>query len=49
MVLFNLSFVLSEVPADWKIAKVTPLPKAGKSSIVGNLRPVSLLNRKNSS
>ena len=41
--LFNLSFELSEIPADWKIAKVTPLPKAGNSSSVGNLRPVSLL------
>ena len=41
--LFNLSFVTSEIPLDWKIAKVTPLPKAGNSSNVGNLRPVSLL------
>ena len=28
MGLFNLSFVLSKIPGDWKIAKVTPLPKA---------------------
>ena len=41
--LFNLSFELSEVPDDWKIAKVTPLPKAGKSIDVNNLIPVSLL------
>ena len=41
--LFNLSFVLSEVPEEWKIAKVTPLPKAGNSNNVSNLRPVSLL------
>ena len=41
--LFNLSFGLAEIPPDWKIAKVTPLPKAGNSNNVGNLRPVSLL------
>ena len=41
--LFYLSFTSSEIPRDWKIAKVTPLPKAGNSSSVGNLRPVSLL------
>ena len=41
--LFNLSFVSSEIPSDWKIAKVTPLPKAGNSNNVSNLRPVSLL------
>ena len=41
--LFNMSFNLSEIPDDWKIAKVTPLPKAGNSKDVGNLRPVSIL------
>ena len=41
--LFNLSFTTSEIPSDWKIAKVTPIPKAGNSTNVGNLRPVSLL------
>ena len=40
--LFNLSFELSEVPDEWKIAKVTQLPKAGKSNDVSNLRPISL-------
>ena len=25
--LFNLSFVSSEIPKDWKAAEVTPLPK----------------------
>ena len=43
VILFNLSFLLSEIPPVWKIAKVTPLPKAGNSNNVGNLRPVSLL------
>ena len=41
--LFNLSFDSSEIPNEWKIAKVTPLPKAGNSTDVGNLRPVSIL------
>ena len=41
--LFNLSFIKSEIPVDWKIAKVTPLPKAGDSRNVSNLRPVSIL------
>ena len=41
--LFNLSFGLGEIPDAWKIAKVTPLPKAGKSNDVSNLRPISLL------
>ena len=41
--LFNLSFERAEIPDVWKIAKVTPLPKAGKSNDVSNLRPISLL------
>ena len=43
VILFNLSFLLSEIPPVWKIAKVTPLPKAGNNNNVGNLKPVSLL------
>ena len=43
MELFNLSFELSEVPHEWKIAKVTLLPKSGNSKGVCNLRPISLL------
>ena len=35
--LFNLSFIKSEIPVDWKIAKVTPLPKTGDSRNVSNL------------
>ena len=41
--LFNCSFNTSEIPTKWKIAKVTPLRKAGISNDVSNLRPVSLL------
>ena len=43
MELFNLSFERSEIPNEWKVAKVTPLPKAGNSNDVSNLRPISLL------
>ena len=43
MELFNLSFELSEVPQEWKIANVTPLPKAGNSNDVCNLRSILLL------
>ena len=43
VILFNLSFELADIPLDWKIAKVTPLPKVGNSNNVGDLRPVSLL------
>ena len=41
--MFNLSFELAEVPVVWKVAKVTPTPKACKSKDVNNLRPFSLL------
>ena len=43
MELFNLSFTNSEIPDSWKVAKVTPLQKAGNKKEVSNLRPVSLL------
>ena len=41
--LFNFSFENSEIPDVWKVAKVTPLPKAGNSKNVSNFRPISLL------
>ena len=41
--LLNLLRFQPGVPDDWKIAKVTPVPKAGKSNYVNNLRPISLL------
>ena len=41
--LFNLSFNICEIPDEWKIAKVTPIPKSGNSKDVSNLRPVSIL------
>jgi len=45
--LFNKSLLSGEVPADWKLASVTPIFKKGKKSSVDNYRPVSLtVNRK---
>ena len=41
--LFNCSFKNAKIPPKWKIAKVTPLKKAGNSDDVSNLRPISLL------
>ena len=41
--LFNCSFMNDNVPASWKVAKVTPLQKPGNTKEVSNLRPVSLL------
>ena len=41
--LFNVSIDTAIIPPDWKIAKVTPLPKAGNSNLVSNYRPISLL------
>ena len=41
--LFNLSFEQTIIPKSWKLAKVTPLQKAGNKNDVSNLRPVSLL------
>ena len=41
--LFNCSFTNSNIPASWKVAKVTPLQKPGNKNHVSNLRPVSLL------
>ena len=41
--LFNTCFNSAIIPPEWKIAKITPLPKAGNSKIVSNYRPISLL------
>jgi len=40
--LFNKSLISGEIPADWKLANVTPIFKKGKKSSVANYRPVSL-------
>ena len=41
-ILMNRSIREGVIPADWKIAHVTPIFKKGKKSAPGNYRPVSL-------
>ena len=41
--ILNLSILHQVVPLAWKIAKVTPLPKAGDLTDVSNYRPISQL------
>ena len=42
--LFNYSLSISTFPTSWKIANVCPIHKKGESNLVGNYRPISLLN-----
>ena len=39
--IFNKSLISGEVPADWKLANVTPIFKKGKKSNMSNYIPVS--------
>ena len=39
----NLSLQTGVFPAEWKVARVSPIYKAGDKSDVGNYRPVSIL------
>ena len=41
--LFNLSFVSSEIPKDWKAAAVIPLFKGGDTLYPNCYRPISIL------
>ena len=41
--LFNISLQVGELPAEWKHAIITPIPKSNNLSSVSNYRPVSLL------
>ena len=45
--LFNISLQLGEIPDEWKIARVSPIPKSSDKSDKsdpGNYRPISLLS-----
>lgn len=41
--LFNISIRLGEIPHEWKVARISPIPKSGKSSYPAKYRPISLL------
>ena len=42
--LFNLSLKSGEYPVDWKLAKVSPVFKAGERNDPNNYRPISILS-----
>ena len=42
--LFNESLRQGQIPKDWKISNITPIPKSGKPFLVNNYRPISLLS-----
>ena len=41
--LFNISLTLGKLPAEWKHALITPVPKSTEMAAVSNYRPISLL------
>ncbi|KGL88148.1 hypothetical protein N301_05903, partial [Charadrius vociferus] len=41
-IIYEQSWVTGEVPADWRLANVTPIHKKGRKEDPGNYRPVSL-------
>ena len=42
--LFNLSLISSELPSDWKQAKVSPIHKGGDRTDKNNYRPISVIS-----
>ena len=42
--LFNLSLSTGQLPSEWKVSNVTPIPKSGDTSQCSNYRPISLLS-----
>ncbi|KAK4811340.1 hypothetical protein QYF61_024476 [Mycteria americana] len=41
-IIYQQSWLTGEVPADWRLANVTPIYKKGRKEDLGNYRPVSL-------
>ncbi|KAK4815187.1 LOW QUALITY PROTEIN: hypothetical protein QYF61_021047 [Mycteria americana] len=41
-IIYQQSWLIGEVPADWRLANVTPIFKKGRKEDPGNYRPVSL-------
>ena len=42
--LFNLSLTQGQLPAEWKLAYIMPIPKSQDKSDPANYRPISLLS-----
>ena len=42
--IFNISIFLGELPDEWKVSRVTPIPKNGDRTNLSNYRPISLLS-----
>lgn len=40
--MFSVSFRTSDLPFDWKVARVVPIHKSGDRSILSNYRPISI-------
>ena len=41
--LFNLSISTGDVPSDWKIARIVPVPKGADQTLTSGYRPISIL------
>ena len=42
--LFNISLKNSQIPAEWRLHRITPIFKSGERTSVSNYRPISLLS-----
>ena len=43
--MFNISISLGELPDEWKVSHITPIPKQGDRTNPSNYRPISLLSQ----